>query len=124
MLTRSAPAVAEAALHLIGNRPRERSRKLEGRGTRERKAVAAAVSYIRRRKDKMRYAAHYAANLPIGSGATEGTCWAMQRRVQRPGQSWDVPGLRGTLALRALVLSERWNAAWKPYAAAHRKTVS
>jgi hypothetical protein len=42
-----------------------------------RRAVAAALSYIRRRKSKMRYAAHYAANLPIGSGATESTCWQM-----------------------------------------------
>jgi hypothetical protein len=63
------------------------------------------------------------ANLPIGSGATESTCWQMQRRVQRPGQSWETPGLRGILAVRALVISERWSEAWKPYAASHRKVV-
>jgi len=37
----------------------------------------------------MRYATHYATNLPIGSGATESTCWQMQQRVKLPGQSWD-----------------------------------
>mgnify|MGYP007037458864 FL=1 len=35
-----------------------------------RKAIAAALSYMRPRKDKMRYASHYRQNLPIGSGAT------------------------------------------------------
>ncbi|MBA3538427.1 MAG: hypothetical protein H0T79_02260 [Deltaproteobacteria bacterium] len=55
---------------------------LVGRGTAARNAVAAALSYIRRRKAKMRYASHYAANLPIGSGATESTCWQMQQRVK------------------------------------------
>ena len=86
-------------------------------------AVAAALRYVRKRKQKMRYASLYEANLPIGSGATESTCWQMQRRVQRPGQSWEVPGLRGILAVRSLVLSERWNEAWKPYAARQRKEV-
>jgi len=96
---------------------------LPGRGTDARNAVAAALSYIRSRKAKMLYATHYAANLPIGSGATKSTCWQMQQRVKLPGQSWDKPGLRGILAMRALVLSDRCLAAWQPYAATHRKVV-
>jgi hypothetical protein len=99
------------------------AKQLSGRGTAARNAVAAALRYIRFRKSKMRYAAHYAANLPIGSGATESTCWQMQQRVKLPGQSWDTPGLRGILAMRALVLSDRWSAAWQPYAVTHRKEV-
>ena len=70
----------------------------------------------------MRYATHYAANLPIGSGATESTCWQMQQRVTLPGQSWEA-GLRGVLAMRGLSLSARWLSAWQPYAATHRKEV-
>jgi hypothetical protein len=80
----------------------------------------------------MRYASHYAANLPIGSGATEGTCWQMQGRVKRPGQSWGsvlepdkparTPGLNGVMTTRGLVLSDRWDAAWPAYAAKHRST--
>jgi hypothetical protein len=95
-----------------------------------RTAVAAALRYIRRRKHKMRYASHYAANLPIGSGATEGVCWQMQGRVKRPGQSWGAvvktdeptrtPALNGVMSTRGLVLSERWDAAWPTYAAKHR----
>jgi hypothetical protein len=77
----------------------------------KRKAVASALSYIRKRKNKMRHASLYAANLTIGSGGTEGTCGLMQLRVKRRGQSWEPLGLRGTLTVRALVLSERWHTA-------------
>jgi hypothetical protein len=112
----------DAAIDTIWRKLRRLADKLDGRGTAARNAVAAALSYIRRRKAKMRYASHYAANLPIGSGATESTCWQMQQRVKLPGQSWDV-GLRGVLAARGLALSDRWTAAWQPYAAKHRQEV-
>lgn len=47
-----------------------------------------------------------------------------ERLVRRlPGQSWDKPGLRGILAMRALVLSDRWSAAWLPCAATHHRDV-
>ena len=71
----------------------------------------------------MRYASLHAANLAIGSGATEGTCALMQMRVKRRGQSWKPPGLRGVLTIRGLVLSNRWDAAWNSYAAGHRAVV-
>lgn len=106
----------------IWRRLRGIGKTLAGRATVARNAVAAALSYIRRRKSKMRYASHYAANLPIGSGATKNTCWQMQERVKRPGQSWET-GLRAVLAIRGLALSNRWLAAWQPYAATHRKKV-
>lgn len=96
-----------------------------------RDAVAAALRYIRPRKNKMRYASHYVANLPIGSGATESTCWQMQGRVKRPGQSWGTvedshrvkraPGLNGIMTTRGLVLSNRWDAAWPTHAEKYRK---
>jgi hypothetical protein len=86
-------------------------------------AVDAALSYIGNHKEKMRYASHYAANLAIGSGATEGTCGLMQERVKRRGQSWESDGLRAILTIRGLVLSDRWDAAWQPYAATHRSEV-
>ncbi len=100
---------------------RRRARDLPGKRTKAREAVANALSYIRHRKHLMRYATHYAASLPIGSGATESTCWQMQERVKRAGQSWESPGLRGVMGVRGLVLSERWRDAWPTYAASHRK---
>lgn len=113
----------DRAIDRISNNLREKEKRLGPHDTAAREAVAAARRYIRPRKAKMRYAALHKASLPIGSGATESICWQMQRRVKRPGQSWETPGLRGVLAARALVLSERWGEAWKPYAARHRKVV-
>ena len=91
--------------------------------TRNEKAVAAALSYIRKRKDRMRYATRHAQKLPIGSGDTENTVWLMQQRVKRAGQSWQPRGLRGILALRSLVLSGRWETAWPAYAATYQEEV-
>ena len=112
----------DTAIDQIWRKLRGIAKTLAGHGTAARNAVAAALSYIRHRKSKMRYASHYAANLPIGSGATESTCWQMQQRVKLPGQSWEV-GLRGVLAMRGLALSDRWSTAWQPYAAKYRKEV-
>ena len=113
----------DRAIDRISRNLREKAKRLDPEDTAACDAVTAALRYIRTRKEKMRYASLHQADLPIGSGATESTCWQMQRRVQRPGQSWETPGLRGILAVRALVISERWSEAWKPYAASHRKVV-
>ena len=113
----------DAAIDRIWRKLRRLGKNLPKSATAEREAVAAALSYIRTRKNKMRYASHYAAKLAIGSGATEGTCGLMQQRVKRRGQSWEPPGLRGVLTIRGLVLSDRWNTAWSFYAAAHRSDV-
>jgi hypothetical protein len=113
----------DRAIDRIFRNLRKKAKRVNPQDTAARDAIAAALRYIRKRKPLMRYAKLYQAKLPIGSGATESTCWQMQRRVQRPGQSWETPGLRGILAVRALVLSERWSEAWRPYAASHRKTV-
>jgi len=121
----------DGAIDRIWANLRRLGQRLPHERTEARAAVAAALRYIRRRKDKMRYASHYAANLPVGSGATEGACWQMQARVKRPGQSWKAvvelerpmrtPGLNGVMSTRGLVLSDRWDAAWPTYAAKHRK---
>jgi hypothetical protein len=113
----------DGAIDRIERALRANARCLIGHNTAARNAMAAALRYIKRRKNKMRYASHYAANLPIGSGATESTCWQMQQRVKLPGQSWEPCGLSGVLAIRALVLSARWEAAWRPYAAEHRMEI-
>jgi hypothetical protein len=93
------------------------------RACKKRAAVAAALSYIRKRKDRMRYATRYARRLPISSGDTENTVWLMQQRVKRAGQSWRTRGLGGILALRGLVLSGRWGTAWTSYASKFHEEV-
>ena len=113
----------DGAIDRIFRNLREKAKKLAGRKVEARNAVSAALRYIRKRKEKMRYAQFYKANLPIGSGATESTCWQMQQRVKRPAQSWEPDGLRGVLAMRGLCLSDRWDTAWQPFAAQHRPEV-
>jgi hypothetical protein len=121
----------DGAIERIWRKLRDLGKRLPIEHAQARSAVATALTYIRHRKDKMRYASHYAANLPIGSGATEGTCWQMQARVKRPGQSWQsveqpdqarrTPGLNGVMTTRGLVLSDRWDAAWDAHAANHQQ---
>ena len=114
----------DGAIDRIFRNLREKAKKLVGHKAEARNAVSAALRYIRKRKEKMRYAQFYKANLPIGSGATESTCWQMQQRVKRPAQSWETDGLRGVLAMRGLCLSDRWDTAWQPFAAQHRPAVT
>jgi len=86
-------------------------------------ALDSALSYINKRRPTMRYATLRAHQLTIGSGATESTCALMQLRTKRPGMAWEVPGLRSAIAIRALVLSDRWPAAWAAHRAAARRHV-
>lgn len=88
-----------------------------------RSALAKALRYIKNRRNEMRYARLRAANLPVGSGATESTCKLMQLRLKHPGMSWETDGLRGISTLRTLVLSERWPSAWEVFAGRHRREV-
>ena len=99
------------------------AKRLPARNTKGHDAIDDALRYIKPRKEQMRYASFHQRNLPIGSGATESTCWQMQQRTKLPGQSWEPTGLRGVLAIRALVLSDRWATAWPTYAAQHRADV-
>jgi hypothetical protein len=113
----------DGAIDRIWRKLRDLGKSLPKRARKKRKVVAAALSYIRKRKDRMRYATRYSQRLPISSGDTENTVWLMQQRVKRAGQSWQPRGLRGILVLRSLVLSERWNAAWASYAATKHEEV-
>jgi hypothetical protein len=90
----------------------------------QRAALAAALRYIRTRRHLMRYASVAAANLPIGSGATESACAVFQLRVKRPGMHWQPDGLRAVMAIRGLVSSDRWDLAWLHVAAWHRAEVT
>lgn len=84
-----------------------------------RKALAAAIRYIKKRRHLMRYASLAKANLPVGSGATESACAVFQLRVKRPGSHWKPDGLRAVMAVRGLVTSARWDATWAHLAAWH-----
>ena len=102
---------------------RRRAQLCDDATTADAVALDKAISYIKHRRSTMRYATLRTHNLTIGSGATESTCALMQLRTKRPGMAWEVPGLRGVIAIRALILSDRWLAAWAAYRAAARTEV-
>jgi hypothetical protein len=62
--------------------------------------------------------------LPIGSGATEATCKTLFTvRMKRSGARWKEQTARDVINLRALALSDRWNAALHLTFAPLRKAV-
>ena len=84
------------------------------RDTRERAAPKVCeqlydeLTYLENNKDRMRYASHRRAGLPVGSGPTEGACKSVVGvRACGSGQRWHTTGLDSVLTLRALLLSER-----------------
>jgi hypothetical protein len=82
------------------------------------------VNYFTRHRDRMRYAALQAANLPIGSGVIEGTCKSLASdRLKRAGMRWDERGGQAILNLRAWTQSDRFDAAWGLLAANYNADV-
>jgi hypothetical protein len=75
--------------------------------------VATAVSYIFHHRRRMDYAAYREAGYPVGSGSVESACKVVvQERMKQAGMRWSRPGAQAMLALRSILLSERWDAVW------------
>ena len=71
------------------------------------------LNCFRNHRDRMAYKRLQDRNLPIGSGVTESACRSViGLRIKRPGQRWGMDGGRAILAFRALVKSQRFDAAW------------
>jgi hypothetical protein len=112
------------AINRIVIKLQRQARNIDEEATEEHAAIAAALTYIQKRTHKMHYATRRAADLTIGSGDTENTCWQMQDRVTRPAQAWAPDGgLRGILAIRGLVLSGIWRAACRHFVWSRKKAV-
>ena len=86
--------------------------------------VHEAITYIDTHRELLGYPGARRRGLPIGSGATEATCETLFTvRMKRSGARWKTQTARDVINLRALALSDRWNAALHLTLAPLRKAV-
>ena len=78
-----------------------------------RKKIQTELRYFRRNRDRMKYSAARADNLPIGSGVVEAACKTLvTQRMKRSGMRWLPDGGQAILTLRSLVQSNRFDRGW------------
>ena len=85
-------------------------RLLYPRGTPLPEPVRQAVGYLFRNRHRMDYATFRQLGFPIGSGTIESACkTVVQARMKQAGMRWSRNGAQSILALRCLLLSDRWH---------------
>lgn len=86
--------------------------------------VHEAITYLENHRELLGYPGARRRGLPIGSGATEATCKTLfTTRMKRSGARWKEETARDVINLRALALSDRWDAALQLTVAPLRKAV-
>lgn len=82
------------------------------------------MTFFENNAGRVRYAALVARRLPIGSGATEGSCKSViGMRTKRSGQRWHPDGLEAVLTVRATWLSDRLPQFWSYFAREYRAEI-
>lgn len=77
-------------------------------------AAAEEIHYFETNKERMRYGRFRANGYPIGSGTVESACKRLiAARIRESGMIWTQQGAQAILALRAELLSDRWDEAWR-----------
>jgi len=75
--------------------------------------VRQAVGYFLANRRRMHYRQFRREGYPVGSGAVESACKVVvQGRMKQAGMIWSRHGAQAMLALRATVLSDRWDTVW------------
>jgi len=79
----------------------------------KREIIDSALGYLYANRDYMHYDRYLAEGLPIASGAVEGACKNLVKdRMERSGMRWKKPTAEAVLKLRALYLSDDFEAYW------------
>ena len=77
-------------------------------------SVSGVVGYFINNRERMDYAKYRAEHLMVGSGLVEATNKVLvTQRLKGSGMTWSMSGGEAILSLRALVMSDRFDAAWK-----------
>lgn len=75
--------------------------------------VRLVVGYIFNHRARIRYQQFRQAGYPLGSGTVESACkLVMQERMKQAGMRWSRDGAQAMLALRSVLLSDRWDEVW------------
>jgi hypothetical protein len=78
-----------------------------------RDAVATTIGYYQRNAPYMRYDQYLARGWPIGTGVIESPCGHLVKdRLQQAGMRWTKDGAHAILDLRAVRLTDDWDAYW------------
>jgi hypothetical protein len=76
-------------------------------------AIAATIRYYRRNAPYMHYDHYLARGWPIGTGVIESACGHLVKdRMEQAGMRWTKPGAHAVLDLRAVRLTDDWDAYW------------
>jgi len=77
------------------------------------KAIATTIGYYRRNAPFMRYDQYLARGWPIGTGVIESACGHLVKdRMEQAGMRWTKDGAHAILDLRAVRLTDDWDAYW------------
>lgn len=81
----------------------------------------ALVTYVFHHRRRMDYARYRQAGYPVGSGSVESACKVVvQERMKQAGMRWSREGAQAMLALRCVLLSDRWNEVWASFSSAQK----
>jgi hypothetical protein len=77
-------------------------------------ALHTTIGYYQRNLPFMDYAAYLARGWPIGTGVVEGACGhVVKDRMEQAGMRWTQKGAQAMLDLRAVRLTNDWDAYWE-----------